>query len=198
MIANRSIRFWHNGTPVWNRRVVIAFALIFGALSALLAGCGRPVDIPLDEIRAERLNKVIMCPVCPGESIDQSQNDLALQMRGIIRDQIAEGWTDTRIRQFWIDRYGPGIILEPPREGFTLIAWLLPVAVALIAFSGLYVALKSMRRSPAAICVAPQTRPTETGPESRGREYYVRRIEAAIDSPPQSTARPTGPEGVAD
>ena len=122
---------------------LIAFA---AALLTAAACAGAQSDVPPLEQRAQNLNKTIMCPVCPGESIDQSQNTLAVQMRGIVDDKIAMGWSDARIRGFFVERYGPSVLLDPPTEGIGLAVWIgapLGVALALAAFA---LALRHMRR----------------------------------------------------
>lgn len=122
------------------------------ALAALLtvtACAGAQSDVPPLELRAQNLNKTIMCPVCPGESIDQSQNTLAVQMRGIVDDKVAAGWSDAQIRGFFVERYGPSVLLDPPTEGIGLAVWVgapLGVALALAAFA---LALRHMRRQTA-------------------------------------------------
>ena len=63
-------------------------------------------DIELQELRVISLNKEIMCPVCPGESIDQSQNDLAIQMRFIVTKLVDEGKSDEEIKEYFVQRYG--------------------------------------------------------------------------------------------
>lgn len=131
------------------RKVVFIKGLaIIVAASVFMVACNSVNEIPANEVRSGKLNKVIMCPICPGESIDQATNDLSIQMRGIVRDQIEDGWSDEQILQFWIDRYGPSVILEPPRQGFGLVAWLLPPLGIAIAALALFFTLKLMRRRP--------------------------------------------------
>ena len=91
------------------RTGVFAFALI--VVMALTYGCVTTAspDIPEAERRASALNKAIMCPVCPGESIDQSQNPLAVQMRAIVDEKLEEGWDEGRIKDFFVERYGPSV-----------------------------------------------------------------------------------------
>ena len=88
-----------------------------------------------------------MCPVCPGESIDQSQNMLAAQMRGLVDEKLSDGWSDQQIRDFFVERYGPSVLLEPPSEGFDLLAWILPGVLVAVAAAALYIALRAMTRS---------------------------------------------------
>ncbi len=101
------------------------------------------------ERRAQALNQSIMCPVCPGESIDQSQVALAAQMRGIVSEKLAAGWTDEQVRDFFVERYGPSVLLQPPTEGIGLAVWAvasLGIMVGAVAFA---LAVRHMRRRPA-------------------------------------------------
>ena len=98
------------------------------------------------ESRAQQLNETIMCPVCPGESIDQSQNMLAAQMRGVVDEKLSEGWTDEQIRDFFVERYGPSVLMEPPREGLSLAAWALPALVLVLASAALFFTARAMTR----------------------------------------------------
>lgn len=154
---------------------LVAFIMLSGMIAL---SCTQRAEVPFEEIRAERLNKVIMCPICPGESIDQAQNDLSVQMRGIVREQVADDWTDERIKAFWVERYGPSVILEPPRQGFGLVAWLLPPVGLASAGIILYLVLRMMRRTPVS-----RPDPLVGGVQLTGRElsYYKRRIESILD-----------------
>lgn len=124
--------------------------LILGIhVGILLIGCSNAqADVPAMEQRAQALNKSIMCPVCPGESIDQSQVALAVQMRGVVDEKLAEGWSDERIRQFFVERYGPSVLLQPPTQGVSLLAWVLPPTGLAAAIAIFVFALRRMRRKP--------------------------------------------------
>ena len=148
------------------------------AIMIALVACANEEDIPAQERRAQQLNKVIMCPVCPGESIDQSQNTLASQMRAIVAEKLDEGWTEGQIKKFFVDRYGPSVLLEPPSSGFNLMVWLLPPIAIVGAGLGLFLALRSMRRSP----VGDQDEVGEFAWLSEmERDGYVRQIEASLE-----------------
>ena len=162
-----------------NRVGVFLFVVL--ALTTLIVaatGCTSGEEIPDLERRAQELNRSIMCPVCPGESIDQSQNPRSVQMRGIIMTKLEEGSTGEEIKAFFKERYGPSVLLEPPQEGFSLAIWLLPPLALLGGGLALYSAIRMMRRSP-----APE--PRETQEEVRltdeERDEYLRRIDAALD-----------------
>ena len=144
-------------------------------------------DVPELEQQAYSLNKAIMCPVCPGESIDQSQNPLAVQMRAIVFDKLSTGWSDQQIKDFFVERYGPSVLLAPPSEGFGLAAWIVPPATILGAVVALLLALRWMRRSPGP---GESTGGEESALTMDERRDYFRRIEGALDleKEPDNTA----------
>ena len=162
---------------------------IFAALIAVvLASACAASDSGASDIerRATALNKTIMCPVCPGESIDQSQNPLSVQMRAIVRDKLEEGWTDQQIKDFLVERYGPSVLMEPPASGFSLAAWIVPPVAFALAIAALLLTLKWMRMSAEA----------ETGGDEDGEHReYVSRIDDALrpeDGPDTASDAPEG------
>ncbi len=72
-----------------------------------------------------------MCPVCAGQSVAESNSDLARDMRKIIRKKIENGETDEEIILWFQGKYGDTILAEPPLKGFSLVAWFLPVIAAI-------------------------------------------------------------------
>ena len=162
-----------------SRRGPFFLALLVALAAVTFAtACTSNDEIPPLELRAQGLNKVIMCPVCPGESIDQSQHTLAYQMRDIVIEQVEQGRSDDEIKAFFVDRYGPSVLLEPPRRGFSLLVWLLPPAAGLAAGVALYLVLRLMRGP-----VADRARETQDAVEltDEDRARYFPQIEAAVD-----------------
>ena len=121
---------------------------IFGAmiLVVLVSGCVSYSEVPLLEKRTQDLNQELMCPVCPGESIDQSQNKLAAQMRAIVAEKVESGWSDQQVKDFFVERYGPSVLLAPLRRGFSSIVWILPPVGTACALGILFLVLRSLRR----------------------------------------------------
>ena len=103
-------------------------------------------DITKDDYdREKNLNKILMCPVCPGESIDQSQNPLASNMREIVKQKVKEGLTDDEIKQYFVDRYGVRVLLEPPVRSNTLVLWIVPpVSISILAI--ILITIMKMKR----------------------------------------------------
>ena len=98
---------------------------------------------PVLEHRAEALGDQLRCLVCQNESIEQSDADLAKDLRRIIRQKIAAGDSDQQVIHWMVARYGDFIRLDPPLDAMTLLLWGAPV---LALGTGLVVVLLARRR----------------------------------------------------
>lgn len=173
-----------------NHKFKMTLILTAVVLLALACTSNTERDIPLLERQTHALNKAIMCPVCPGESIDQSQNPLAVSMRGIVAEKLSDGWTDQQIKDFFVERYGPSVLLEPPREGIGLAAWLLPPVAVVVAVFAVFLGLRWMRRTTPVLSAGTSRTPVLTRDE---QDAYFQRIETALDldEAPEDASRPS-------
>lgn len=73
------------------------------------------------------LENQVMCPVCPGETLAQSDAPAARQVKRFIQARIDAGRTRSDIKRELVAEYGPQILAAPPRQGFDLLAWALPL-----------------------------------------------------------------------
>ncbi len=112
--------------------VVIAAA----ALVALCLVWPAPAAAQSSEADVRRVASQLRCVVCDHQSVAESNAELATQMRAVIREQQAAGRTDREIIQFFVERYGDTILYAPPRRGFSLLAWWVPVVVLLVGAAG--------------------------------------------------------------
>lgn len=96
------------------------------------------------ELRARNISKNIRCLICQNQSIDESNADLAKDLRILIRDKIKEGYSDKEIYKFLLDRYGDFVLLNPPFKLSTLALWFLPFIFLLI---GLYIIIQHNKKS---------------------------------------------------
>ena len=96
---------------------------------------------PALEDRARELSKGLRCLVCRNESIDESNADLAKDLRILVRERVLEGDSDEEVIDFVVDRYGEYVLLAPRAEGSTLILWIAGPAMLLFALilAGLYI-----------------------------------------------------------
>jgi cytochrome c-type biogenesis protein CcmH len=109
------------------RRFALAAALALALAPGALASEAHPT---LNELENE-----VMCPVC-GTTLAQSDSDAAKQIERVIRARIAAGYTKSEIKDFLVQQYGKAILAAPPKEGFDLLAWLLPL-VGIVLAAGL-------------------------------------------------------------
>ncbi|PWJ19137.1 cytochrome c-type biogenesis protein [Jannaschia seohaensis] len=90
------------------------------------------LDDPVLEGRARDISGGIRCLVCRNESIDESNADLARDLRLLIRERLVAGDSDAEVIDFLVDRYGEYVLLNPPATGSTLLLWGAPLALLLL------------------------------------------------------------------
>jgi cytochrome c-type biogenesis protein CcmH len=98
---------------------------------------------PMLEARARDISRDIRCPVCQGETIDDSNAPISRDLRLIIRERLVAGDTDSEVVDYIVARYGEGVLFKPPAEGVNLVLWLAGPALLL---AGVGVALMAGRR----------------------------------------------------
>jgi cytochrome c-type biogenesis protein CcmH len=119
-------------------------------------GKGVPERTPEQlEALAREVSGQLRCPVCQGLSIQDSPADLAVEMKNLVREQLAAGKTPAEIKAFFTTKYGEWVLLEPKAAGFNLTAYLLPIIAVL---GGGVVVWRAVRRW----TTAPST-PADTG-----------------------------------
>ena len=140
-------------------------ALLAACLAAPLAPLAQAATSP-DEVladpaleqRARALSRQLRCLVCQNQSIDDSDADLAHDLRQLVRERLAAGDSDAEIIAFLTARYGDFVLLKPPVEPATWGLWFGPLALLLIAGGGIVVYL---RRRPAQETASPPLSPAE-------------------------------------
>src|SRR5437868_7311127 len=105
-----------------------------------------PHNQTLDE-QVQDVASQLKCPVCQGESVANSPALIAQQMRGVIRQQLQSGKSEQEVIAYFVDRYGQQIAWSPPWQGFTLLAWLVPIALLLIGGLLLFFTLRDWHAS---------------------------------------------------
>lgn len=97
---------------------------------------------PAQEARARALDEEIRCVQCENEPIAQSTADIAVDMRALVRERIAEGDSDAEIRAYFRRRYGDFVLFRPPWDARTWGLWLAPLILAGLGLTALF----TMRR----------------------------------------------------
>jgi cytochrome c-type biogenesis protein CcmH len=85
---------------------------------------------PALEKRARALSAELRCVVCQNQSIDESDAELAKDLRVLIRDRILAGDTDQEVLEYITARYGEFVLLRPPVTGATAVLWIGPILFA--------------------------------------------------------------------
>ena len=114
------------------KRVLAILAAVF-CIAAASDPAERLPD-PAQEARARGLFREVRCLVCQNESIDDSNAELAADLRRLVRDEIKSGSTDEQVRAHLTDRYGEFVLLKPAFSWGNAALWGAPALVVLIGF----------------------------------------------------------------
>ncbi len=122
--------------------------LIILALSAFPASAFNPDEVLADpalEARARNLTAQLRCMVCQNQSIDDSNAELARDLRILVRDRLVKGDSDDAVINYVVSRYGEFVLLKPRFSARTLVLWGAPIGLLLIG--GVAVFVFSRRRA---------------------------------------------------
>jgi cytochrome c-type biogenesis protein CcmH len=154
------------------RHILAALALLAAVtLPALAVEPNERLADPVLEARAREISKNLRCLVCQNESIDESNADLAHDVRVLLRQRLVAGDTDAQAIKFIVDRYGQFVLLRPPVEPATYVLWFGPAIVVVLAAAGTALAVRNRRRGaagPAPLSEAEQERLARIMRESDG------------------------------
>jgi cytochrome c-type biogenesis protein CcmH len=134
------------------RRLV--FALLLALLLPFSAGAVQPDEMLADpalEARAREIGKELRCLVCQNESIDESNAELARDLRLLVRERIKQGESNDEVRAFVVQRYGDFVLLNPPVKPSTWILWYGPAGILLLGGVGVLLYLRGRRKAAAAM-----------------------------------------------
>ena len=158
---------------VFSRLLWLGAVLCFLAVLSACATNTGPVASQDLEAVAQGIDKSLMCPICPSETIDQSQTEIAEQMRRTVRERLADGESRDEVLRFFVERYGEEILSAPPKSGFNLLAWLVPPLALLIGGGALALVLRAMRQEHHRAAEAPST-------DEAGLESYLSAVDRDI------------------
>ena len=125
-------------------RLRALIAVAFGALS--IAAASDPAERlpdPAQEAKAREIFRDVRCLVCQNESIDDSEADLAKDLRVLVREQVAAGKSEDEVKRFLTDRYGEFVLLRPSFNAWNLALWIGPFLVVLAGIALLLTRLKA-------------------------------------------------------
>lgn len=100
------------------------------------------LDDPVLEQRARQISKEVRCLVCRNESIDDSNADLARDLRLLVRERLVAGDTDQGVRDYLVARYGEYVLLQPSFSAANLMLWLAGPVLFIIGLAGALIYLR--------------------------------------------------------
>ena len=136
-------------------RLVAVVLLLIAAAPALAVQPDEMLADPGLEARARAISQELRCLVCRNESIDDSNADLARDLRLIVRERLVAGDSDAEVKGFLVDRYGEFVLLRPPFSAANAALWLAGPAAFLIGL-GVATAYLRRRRPAAPVALTPE------------------------------------------
>lgn len=124
------------------RFVLALFAALVFSASAFAVQPGEVLKDPALERRAREISAELRCLVCQNQSIDDSDAQLAKDLRLLVRERLVAGDSDEQVRDFLVQRYGEFVLLKPTFGAHTLLLWLTPALVLLLGGIGAYAFLR--------------------------------------------------------
>ncbi len=144
------------------RRFFLGFLLLASLVAPAAQAATSPDEMLADpalEQRARALSKQLRCLVCQNQSIDDSNADLADDLRRLVRERLVAGDSDQQIIAFLTARYGDFVLLKPPVEPATWGLWFGPALLLVIGAGGIAIHLRRRRRTePEGLSAAEQAR----------------------------------------
>ncbi|HUI88405.1 MAG TPA: cytochrome c-type biogenesis protein CcmH [Anaerolineales bacterium] len=162
-------------TP-WRYAFYVLVALLLGILFSYRtyrsASAQQPAPTPSDN-QVNQIAHQLYCPVCANTPLDVCPTDACRQWRDLIRQQLSQGWTETQIKQYFVQQYGVRVLAEPPQTGFDWLIYVLPPVIILI---GAFILFRALRM---------WTKPAPAGGGDGGegnaaKDEYVARLEEEL------------------
>lgn len=135
------------------------FALVLALLLAVPAFAVQPDEIlpdPALEARARELSKLLRCPVCQGENIDDSNADISRDLRLLVRERLLAGDSNDAVIDYIVDRYGEFVLFEPRATGANLLLWLAGPLMLMGGAGVAFVWLRARRQARAPDALTPE------------------------------------------
>lgn len=136
--------------------VILALTLGLALQPSGSASAVEPDEIlkdPVLEARAREIGKELRCLVCQNQSIDDSNAELARDLRVLVRERVASGDSDRQVMDYVVSRYGDFVLLRPPFKNTTLVLWGGPIL--LLGIGVVAVAVYYRRRGGKAVAPVP-------------------------------------------
>lgn len=130
-----------------------------------------PVSTPSDDA-VNMIAKQLYCPVCENVPLDACPTQACAQWRNLIRQKLADGWSEQQIKDYFLNQYGDMVLAEPPRRGLNLLVYTLPPLLFIICALVLFRVLRRMHKTAA--------EPTPAHFTADDNDPYIARMEEEL------------------
>ncbi|HEX6177290.1 MAG TPA: cytochrome c-type biogenesis protein CcmH [Thermoanaerobaculia bacterium] len=117
---------------------------------------GQPLSGEVLDRETDRVGGLLRCPVCQGLAVADSPAEMAVNMKGQVRELLSRGYTEEQILRYFEQSYGQFVLLQPKFEGLNALVWLLPLIALIIGAAIVFVKLKKLAAEP-----PPESRPAD-------------------------------------
>jgi cytochrome c-type biogenesis protein CcmH len=135
---------------------------------------GQPVPAAQLEHRTNQVGALLRCPVCQGMSVADSKAEMAVNMKGQVRELLQRGYTEEQILKYFELSYGQFVLLQPKFEGVNTLVWLLPIAALILGGTIVFFKLKKLGKAPPPPAASRQPPAVEDPYVARVREMVAK------------------------
>ena len=139
--------------------------ILFAVLGATRAAAQQPTPSD-DDVNA--VAKQLFCPVCENTPLDVCPTQACAEWRELIREKLAEGWSEEQIKNYFVEQYGARVLGAPPARGLNWLVYLIPPIAILAGGYILYRAMRSWKQAP---------QPVVSSSEEAPKDEYITRLE---------------------
>ena len=137
-------------------RLTIALCLSLLATPVLAVQPDEILPDPALEARAREISKLLRCPVCQGENIDDSNADISRDLRLMVRERLLAGDSNDAVVDYVVDRYGEFVLFEPRASGANLLLWLAGPGMLILGGGIAFLWVRSRRNAGAPAALTPE------------------------------------------
>lgn len=138
------------------RRLLLILSLLLVAVPALAVNPDEILADPALEARARTLSSELRCMVCQNQSIDDSNAELARDLRLLVRERISNGDSDDQVISYVVSRYGEFVLLKPRLTARTILLWGAPIFLLVIGGIAMLVFARARQGRPTGSTLTPE------------------------------------------
>jgi cytochrome c-type biogenesis protein CcmH len=165
-------RNWQVAWLAWGLLAFLGLGVMLVPAFMPVALAQSPTPIPVSVISDDQVNAIakdMYCPVCESTPLDVCPTQACAEWRELIRSMLAEGRTEAEIKTYFVNRFGPQVLAEPPAQGFGWLIYAMAGGIILIGVLLIYGAFRAWRR--------PSVPATPAQPPA---DEYMRRLEEEL------------------